>query len=88
MKEDNIFIPKSYQIKRLLWWWAVEWVHINKPPNPRQWFKWVKGIGNSDQIYERLEVESIKHLSDIEQAELIADKFANVSNEYQPLDTI
>ena len=64
----------------------MELVHINKPPNPRQWFKWVKGIGNSDQIYERLEVE--KHLSDVEQAELIADKFANVSNEYQPLDTI
>ena len=54
--------------------------------NPRQWFKWIKGVGNSEQNDEKLEVESIKHLSDIEQAELIADKFAEVSNEYQPLD--
>ena len=30
-------------------------------------------------------VESIKHLSDKEQAEKIADKFSKVSQEYEPL---
>ena len=30
-------------------------------------------------------VESIKHLSDEEQAEVIADKFCRVSQEYEPL---
>ena len=42
-------------------------------------------MGNSDKV-DFLEVESIKHLSNKEQAERIADKFAEVSNEYLPLD--
>jgi hypothetical protein len=32
-------------------------------------------------------VESIKHLTDIEQAEVIADKFSKVSQEYEALKT-
>ena len=32
-------------------------------------------------------VESIKHLSQQEQAEIIADKFSKVSQEYEPLKT-
>ena len=78
-KKELSLARKSYYRKKL---------RKLRSTNPRQWFKWVKGFGNSEQIDEKLEVESIKHLSDIEQAELIADKFANVSNEYQPLDTI
>ena len=32
------------------------------------------------------EVESIKDLTDSEQAEAIADSFAKISNEYKPID--
>ena len=32
-------------------------------------------------------MDSIKHLSDEEQAEVIADKFARVSQEFDPLQT-
>ena len=35
---------------------------------------------------EQVNIESISHLSDQEQVELIADNFATVSNEYDPID--
>ena len=38
------------------------------------------------ESHELPEVESIKHLPDSEQADLIADKFAEVSNLYDVLD--
>ena len=38
------------------------------------------------EAHELPEVESIKHLPDSEQADLIADKFAEVSNLYDVLD--
>ena len=46
----------------------------------------MKEIANPEQADGIFEVESIKHLSNKEQAEKIADKFAELSNEYQPLD--
>ena len=36
---------------------------------------------------EEVHIESICHLSDQEQADLIADTFYKVSNEYDPIDT-
>ena len=33
-----------------------------------------------------MEVDDIKNFTEEQQAELIADRFAQVSNEYQPLD--
>ena len=36
---------------------------------------------------EEIVVESIKDLTDLEQAELIADKFSEVANEYEKLKT-
>ena len=35
---------------------------------------------------EEVNVESICHLSDIEQVELIADNFSKVSNQHDPID--
>ena len=52
----------------------------------RQWFKNVKKLVNPDEGINFLEVEDIKSYTDEQQAELIADKFAQVSNEYKPLD--
>ena len=38
-----------------------------------------------DQREDKPEVESLKHLSDVDQAEAIATKFQEVANEYEPL---
>ena len=51
-----------------------------------QWYSKLKRLCSYDQKKsENVEIESIKHLSDKEQAELIADKFSKVSQEFQPL---
>ena len=42
-------------------------------------------VDNRNDIFE---VESIKHLPDSEQAEAIADSFARISNEYNPMSII
>ena len=39
-----------------------------------------------DNADDRIEVGTIKHLPDYDQAEKIADNFAQISNEYYPLD--
>ena len=57
-----------------------------KSTNPRQWYRGLKRIAGYDSRDENPIVEDIKHLSDIEQAELIAESFAKISNEYAPLD--
>ena len=51
-----------------------------------QWYSKLKRLCSYDQMKsEPIIVESIKHLTDKEQAEIIADKFAKVSQEYEPL---
>ena len=51
-----------------------------------QWYSKLKWLCSYDQKKsEPTIVESIKHLSDKEQAEIIADKFSKVSQEYEPL---
>ena len=57
-----------------------------KSSNSRQWYSQFKKLTRFDQHEARTEVAAIKHLPDSEQVELIADKFAKVSNEYAPLD--
>ena len=57
-----------------------------KISNTSQWYSKLKRLCSYDQ--QKLEpviVESLKHLSDSEQAEAIADKFSKVSQEYEPL---
>ena len=50
------------------------------------WHKQLKTLMTVSESYELPDVESIKHLPDSEQADLIADKFAKVSNLYDVLD--
>ena len=57
-----------------------------KSSNSRQWYRQIKNLVKYDQKQENIEVDTIKHLTDSEQAETIAEKFAQVSNEYEPLN--
>ena len=53
---------------------------------PGKWYVELKKLTNFDQFHtEKMIVEKIKHLTDSEQAELIADKFSEVANEYEEL---
>ena len=59
-----------------------------KLSNPSQWYSKLKRICSYDQHKsDPVIVDSIKHLTDKQQAEVIADKFAKVSQEYSPLKT-
>ena len=53
--------------------------------NPRSWYRSLKKIMNNDSE-EKIEVDSIRHLTDTEQVEAIASKFAEISNSYDCLD--
>ena len=48
--------------------------------------KMLKKLFDPDEGIEILEVDDIKAYSDEQQAEMIADRFAEVSSEYEPLD--
>ena len=54
----------------------------------KYWYRELKKLTSFDQLKsEEIVVESIKELSDEEQAELIADNFAATSQEYDKLET-
>ena len=57
-----------------------------KTANPRQWYRSLKRIVGYNVRDDKPSVEDIKHLSDAEQAEVIAESFSKVSHEYEPLD--
>ena len=57
-----------------------------KRSNPRGWYRNVKMLLRVDNRNDVPEVESIKHMTDTEQAEAIADSFAKINNEYKPID--
>ncbi len=59
--------------------------HLKKA-NPRGWYRNLKMLLRVDSRNEVPQVENIKHLSDSEQADTIADSFAKISNEYKPID--
>ena len=56
-----------------------------KDKNPGQWYSCLKRITSYDQRDQQVIVDDISHLSDQEQAEIIAEKFAAIPNEYQEL---
>ena len=59
-----------------------------KTSNPRQWYSKLKKITSYDQQKNEVPiVEEIRDLPDQEQAEIIAEKFAKIQNEYDPLQT-
>ena len=59
-----------------------------KLKKPGQWYQCLKKITSFDQSkFEKPVVTDINHLPDQQQAEMIADKFASIPNEYEPLKT-
>ena len=57
-----------------------------KSSQPGQWYSKLKRMSSHDQHKsEEISVEEISHLPNQTQAEIIADKFSEISNEYQPL---
>ena len=57
-----------------------------KQTKPGQWYSVLKRITSYDQQkQQKINVDEISHLSDAEQAEIIAEKFASIQNEYSPL---
>ena len=58
-----------------------------KTKNPSQWYSCLKNISSHDQHKnEEPNVGEIRHLSDQEPVELIANQFAKIQNEYEPLE--
>ena len=57
-----------------------------KTKAPGQWYSALKRITSSDQQSEQINVEEIRHLSDQDQAEQIADTFCSIPNEYEALE--
>ena len=59
-----------------------------KEGKPGQWYSLLKRLCSSDQMKSnQTECEEIRDKPDQEQAELIADQFSSVSNEYSPIDS-
>ena len=59
-----------------------------KSSNPGQWYSKVKRMSSTDPTDDRkIIVEELMDLSSEQQAEVIADQFAKISNLYQPLQT-
>ena len=57
-----------------------------KKKNPGQWYSCLKNLTSLDQHKrDQPNVEEIRHLPDQQQAELIAEQFAKIQNEYEPL---
>ena len=57
-----------------------------KLSKPGQWYSCLKKITAHDQQKsDQLNVDQINHLSDQEQAEKIAEKFASIQNEFEPI---
>ena len=60
-----------------------------KNSNPGQWYSKLKRMSNYDQLKtEQICVEEISEYSDLEQAEIIAENFSKISNEYDAIDTV
>ena len=57
-----------------------------KEAAPGKWYQIMKKMGGVDQSAPRLEIEELKRLTDQESAEAVAQSFAMVSQEYEPLD--
>ena len=58
-----------------------------KHSNPGQWYSKLKRMSSYDQLKcEQVNVEDISDFTDIEQAEMIAENFSKISNEYDPID--
>ena len=60
-------------------------IHALRTSNSKSWYKNIKKLLGEEGSDIKIDLEEIKDFSDEEQCELIADKFAEVSNLYEPL---
>ena len=57
-----------------------------KLKKPHQWYSALKRISSSEPVIgDKVVVDEISHLSDQDQADLIANHFASIQNEFEPL---
>ena len=64
-----------------------KFIHNLKSSNTRKWFQQIKSFGGiSSENTGKLQIESLKGLNDQECAEKVAQHFASVSQEYEPVD--
>ena len=57
-----------------------------KISDPRKWYSSLKRITSFDEVKNEVPiVDEIRYLSDQEQADIIAEKFSSIQNEYDPL---
>ena len=54
-----------------------------KEKSPGQWYSALKRITSGDQQSEQINIQEIRHLSDQDQAEQIAEKSCAIPNEYE-----
>ena len=65
----------------------TEFVSVLKLSDPGKWYSMAKKIGALDQMAAGdIQVESLAGLSNLESAKRIADHFAAISNQYDPID--
>ena len=84
-KLDKLFKKEVKSAKSNFYKQAVAELKLKKPG---QWYSCLKKITSYDQQKnEQQIVDEISHLTDQQQAEIIADKFASIQNEYEPLNT-
>ena len=82
---DKIYNSEVIKAKRNFYRKSIKNLRKSKPG---KWYNELKKLTSyNQQKSEEVSVESIKDLPIIEQAELIADKFAQVSQEYEKLKT-
>ena len=64
-----------------------KFVHNLKTSNTKRWFQQMKHFGGLSKMnVGKLQIESLKDLSDEECAERVAQHFASVSQQYEPVD--
>ena len=63
-----------------------QFVNELKLTNPSRFYQMCKKIGLGDQMSGEIKVECLKGLSDQECADKVAQGFAAVSNQYEPVD--
>ena len=82
-KLDQIF---KKEVKKAKSDFYIKTVSDLKLKKPGQWYSSLKRITSYDQMRNNQpNVEEISHLSDQQQSEMIAEQFAKIQNEYEPL---
>ena len=81
---DKAFKEEMKSAKAKFYQKAVEEIKVAKPS---QWYSFLKKISSHDQHKSEIPVvEEINHLPDQAQAEVIADQFTAIQNEYNPIN--